>query len=381
MIAFCGTRGVPGNYGGFETAVDEISRRFVERGHDCMVVCRASSTDLMPEHHEGRKLVYVKGSSIRVLDTFMSAFQTGWHLLRHRSEYCHVFWFNNANLPGILLTLLAGIPVTVNTDGLEWRRAKWRWPFKVYYLLSSFWLSRLCRSMISDSKAIQSYYKRVFFKDTEFIPYGVPDTPAISPQRRSAVLERYGLADGRYFLQITRFEPDNLPLDTARAFRAAGLAQDGFKLLLVGFQHETPYSQRIKAMSGEDGILVADAVYDAEVLAVLRESCFCYVHGNSVGGTNPALLEAMASSARVLAIEGQFSRELLGETGYFFTPDNMAASLRRVLACPDRSATMQSRARARYDWDAVAESYVRLAKGQSATYSPLASESRRLLLE
>ena len=153
------------------------------------------------------------------------------------------------------------------------------------------------------------------------------------------------------------------------------------KLLLVGFQHKTPYSQQIKAMSGEDGILVADAIYDAEVRAILRTSCFCYVHGNSVGGTNPALLEAMASSPRVLAIEGQFSRELLGETGYFFTPDNMAASLRRVLACPDRSATMRSRARSRYDWDAVAESYVRLAEGQPATYSPLASEARSLQLE
>ena len=380
-IAFCGTRGVPANYGGFETAVDEISRRFTEGGQDCVVVCRLSSRGWMPKLHEGRKLIYVRGSSVRALDTFVSSFQTGWHLLRHREKYGHVFWFNNANMPGILLTLLARIPVSVNIDGLEWRRAKWRWPFKAYYFLSSFLISRLCKTLISDSEAIRSYYKKVFFKDTQFVPYGVPETPTISPERRSAVLERYGLTDGRYFLQITRFEPDNLPLNTARAFQAANLAKDGYKLLLVGFQHKTPYAQQIKAMSGVDGVLVADAVYDPEVLNVLRTSCFCYVHGNSVGGTNPALLEAMASSPRVLAIEGQFSRELLGETGYFFTPDNMAASLRRVLACPDRSATMRSRVRSRYDWDAVTESYVRLAQGQPAGYSPLASESRSPQLE
>src|SRR4051794_37371389 len=76
-IAFCGTRGVPANYGGFETAVDNISRRFFERGHDCVVFCRASSRDKVPEYHEGRKLVYVKGSSVRALDTFVSASQTG----------------------------------------------------------------------------------------------------------------------------------------------------------------------------------------------------------------------------------------------------------------------------------------------------------------
>ena len=380
-VAFCGTRGVPANYGGFETAVDEISRRFVQAGRECVVVCRRSSRSETPESHEGRRLVYVDGSPKGALDTFVSSFQTGWHLLRNRKEYGHVFWFNNANVPGILLTLLARIPVSINTDGLEWRRAKWSLPFKAYYFLSSFLITRLCGSMISDSRAIQSYYKKVFSKNTQFVPYGIPRSPEISSEKRSVVLERYGLEEGRYFLQITRFEPDNLPLNTARAFREAGLGKRGFKLLLVGYQHESPYSLQIQAMSGKDGVLVADAVYDPEVLAVLRTSCFCYVHGNSVGGTNPALLEAMASSPRVLAIEGQFSRELLGETGYFFTPDNMATSLRRVLARPDRSATMHSRARARYDWDAVAESYVRLAEGQPATYSPLASEARSLQLE
>lgn len=367
-IAFCGTRGVPANYGGFETAVDEISRRIIGDGRNCVVFCRASTRDKMPESHEGRRLVYVKGSSVRALDTFVSSLQTGWHLLRHRKEYGHVFWFNNANLPGILLTLLAGIPVSVNTDGLEWRRAKWRWPFKAYYFFSSFLISHLCGSLISDSRAIQSYYKKTFFKDTQFIPYGVPQLPELSLERKSAILKRYGLRAGRYFLQITRFEPDNLPLDAARAFQASRLAEEGFGLLLVGYQHETSYARQVKSMSGGDGIAVADAVYDPEILTALRSNCFCYVHGNSVGGTNPALLEAMASSPRVLAIEGPFSRELLGEIGYFFEPAGMAASLRGVLNSPNRAALMRDRVRSRYDWDAVAESYVRLMDGRVADY-------------
>jgi glycosyltransferase involved in cell wall biosynthesis len=366
-VAFAGTRGVPANYGGFETAVDEISRRLANQNLDCVVFCRASSRERMPKRHDGRRLIYVKGSRVRALDTFVSAIQTGWHLLRNREEYGHVFWFNNANLPGILLTLLARIPTSVNTDGLEWRRAKWSLPFKAYYFLSSFLISRLCKTLISDSKAIQSYYRRVFFKRTQFVPYGTPDVPTIAPEKRTAVLGRYGLEEDRYFLQITRFEPDNLPLETAKAFRSAGLAEDGYMLLLVGFQHETTYAKQLKALSGEEGVVVADAVYDAEVLAVLRTSCFCYVHGNSVGGTNPALLEAMMSSPRVLAIESPFSREPLGETGYFFTPDGMSASLRNVLDRPDRSAEMRDRARF-YDWDKVAESYARLVKGYPADY-------------
>jgi len=307
---------------------------------------------------------------VRKLDTLVSAFQTGWHLLRHRKDYKYAFWFNNANLPGILATRLARIPFSVNTDGLEWRRAKWRWPFKAYYFLSSFLVARSCKSLISDSRAIQSYYKRVFFKDTHFVPYGIPKTPPVNPEKEAAVLRKYGLEAGRYFLQITRFEPDNLPLETAKAFHGAGLASNGFKLLLVGYQHATPYAEHVAAMSKEDGIVVANAVYDAETLTALRNNCFCYVHGNSVGGTNPALLEAMASSPRVLAIAVPFSHEILGETGYFFMPGAMTTSMRSVVHSPEQGGAMRARVRSLYDWNAVVESYARLVEGESAAYSP-----------
>ncbi len=368
-VIFCGTRGIPPNYGGFETAVDEISRRFLEYGYNCVVVCRAASEESRTHVYKGRQLVYVKGSSVRALDTFVSALQTGWHLLHHRKDYKHAFWFNNANLPGILLTRLARVPLSVNTDGLEWRRAKWRWPFKAYYFLSSFLIARLCKDLISDSTGIQSYYRRVFLKDSHFVPYGAPKAPAMPPDKEAAILRNYGVEAGRYFLQITRFEPDNLPLDTARAFHNAGIAADRFKLLLVGYQHATPYAERVRAMSKENGIIVSDAVYDAETLAALRNNCFCYVHGNSVGGTNPALLEAMSSSPRVLAIAVPFSHEVLGETGFFFTRKDMVASMRGVVGRPERRAAMRVRVESRYDWDAVVRGYVRVAEGKPANYT------------
>lgn len=367
-IAFCGTRGVPAKYGGFETAVDEISRRFVERGYDCVVFCRESSGDRALERHEGRRLIYVNGSPRRSLDTFVAALQTGWHLLRHRNEYGHVFWFNNANLPGILLTLLARIPLSVNLDGLEWRRAKWSWPFKAYYFVASFMISWLCGRLIADSRAIQSYYERTFRRTSYLIPYGVPKALSVPPERHPSILKKYGVASGRYLLQITRLEPDNLPLEIARAFGTAGSLGNGFKLLIVGYQHENMYTSQLRAMSGKDGILVAYATYDPEVLEVLRENCFCYAHGNSVGGTNPALLEAMVTCPRVLAIEGPFSREVLGETGYYFSPESIAASLRGLPALPDRSRDMRTRVRSRYRWDTVAESYARLAEGRPTEY-------------
>jgi len=369
-VAFCGSRGLPANYGGFETAVDEISARFVAEGYTCDVFCRRSSGSDSPPTHDGRNLVYVGGSKRRSLDTFVSSFQTGWHLWRHRKSYSRVFWFNNANLPGVLMTAIARIPMSVNTDGLEWRRAKWSWPFKAYYYVSSWLICRVCKSLVSDSHGIQNYYKRLFSAKTSFIPYGAPVLPDVSEKQQKETLQQLNIERDRYFLQITRIEPDNLPLRIAQAFRSSGVGRQGFKLVIVGYRDATEYAQRLIAYDGYYGIQVRNAVYDQEVLYTLRKHCFCYVHGNSVGGTNPALLEAMATSPRVMAIDSEFSHEVLGEAGLYFDSEDIEPAFRTVLEFDEQSAMMQRRIARFYQWDAVAESYMRLADGRPADYQP-----------
>jgi glycosyltransferase involved in cell wall biosynthesis len=224
--------------------------------------------------------------------------------------------------------------------------------------------------VITDSKRMQAFYRKTLSKDTDFIPYGIPQASMALPHKISAILDRYGVEAGRYFLQITRIESDNLPFEAARAFRAAGLAADGFKFLVVGYKGEIRYEQQLKTMSGKDGIVVVDAVYDAEVVAALRTNCFCYIHGNSVGGTNPALLEAMASCPRVLAIDVPFSREVLGDEGHFLKLDDIVASFRGVLSSPDNNAALRNRVHSQYQWDAVVKSYMNLVEGQPTNYSP-----------
>ncbi|MBU0982471.1 MAG: DUF1972 domain-containing protein [candidate division Zixibacteria bacterium] len=367
-IAFCGTRGVPANYGGFETAVDEISRRFVDGSYACDVFCRTTGTTGGPSTHAGRNLVYVKGSRNRKLDTFVSAVRTGWYLLKNRSRYSHVFWFNNANLPGILMTRLAGIPTTVNTDGLEWRRAKWAWPFKLYYFLSTALISVVCPSLVSDSYAIQAYYRRTFRSRTNFIPYGAPDIPKVSRRRQDDILRNLNLEAGKYFLQITRIEPDNLPLNVVEAFHNTDLGRRDMKMVVVGYKDSTAYAQRLIAYDGRHGIQVRNATYDQDVLFTLRSNCHCYVHGNSVGGTNPALLEAMATCPRIMAIDCEFSHEVLGATGRYFDRHDIEPTFRTILEMEDQSVAMRERVDGFYQWDAVAESYARLAEGWSADY-------------
>lgn len=367
VIAFCGTRGVPASYGGFETAVDEITRRFVDGGIACEVFCRTSSAEPQAEH-AGRQLQFVRGSKRRSLDTFVSSFETGFHLLRHRKKYRHAFWFNNANLPGILLTRLAGIPMSVNTDGLEWRRAKWGPLQKLYYLVSSFLIARTCETLISDSRAIQDYYRSHFFKATEFIPYGTPARLAITGEREREILREWRLERGRYLLQVTRTEPDNLPLEIAEGFAASRLGDQGYALVSVGVKDDTPYARALRALDGTRGVRVRGAIYDPEVLQVLRTSCRAYVHGNSVGGTNPALLEAMSTCPRIVALDCEFSREVLADTGCLFALGTIARDLEAVVESPDRSEELRARVDRLYRWDAVARDYAVLAGDELAVF-------------
>lgn len=373
-IAFAGTRGVPANYGGFETAVDEITQRLVQSGYGVEVFCRSQSSHEMPSQHRGRKLVYVKGSRSSKLDTFVSSIQTGRHLWRHRRQYSYVFWFNNANLPGILMTWLARIPMAVNTDGLEWRRKKWSWPFKAYYYLATMLISMLRTPLISDSHAIQRFYRQRFGRTTSFIPYGTPSSPDLSEKRMREILTGLGLTAGKYFLQITRIEPDNLPLKIARGFHKAELARRGFKLIVVGYKDATTYAQQLVAYNGRGGITIKNAIYDREVLYTLRRNCFCYIHGNSVGGTNPALLEAMATCPRIVAIECEFSREVLGGNGLYFDPEAVADTLGASLTLEDQSEIMRLRIATAYRWSEVARSYLNLAEGRPADYIPTLAE-------
>ena len=277
------------------------------------------------------------------------------------------------------MTWVAGIPMSVNTDGLEWRRAKWSWPFKLYYLAASFLVARISRRLISDSVAIQKFYRKHFLTRSFMIPYGAPDAQEMEDFEAVSLLRRYGLQPGKYFLQITRFEPDNLPLKTARAFTESRLSIKGYKMVLVGFRDPTPYAMEVKSLDGESGVVVLNAIYDSKILTALRGNCYCYVHGNSVGGTNPALLEAMASSPRIMAIDCEFSREVLGTLGLFFDPKNIVPMYKNAAHAPDQRAQLNERVRQQYQWDAVAKAYMQMVERGTAIYRPVNPSIRKEL--
>ncbi|MBD3232572.1 MAG: DUF1972 domain-containing protein [candidate division Zixibacteria bacterium] len=376
-VAFCGTSGLPFKHGGFEKAIDELTPHFLSEGYDCDVFTRRSTRTEFPEYDEGRRLVYVDGSKSRKLDTFKSSIETGLHLIRHRKEYSHAIWFNNANIIGILLTALAGIPMTINTDGIEWKRPKWSLPFKAFHILSAIIVSLIGRRLVSDSIGIKDMYRKYFLRKSSFIPYGgkVPEYDTTIAEQHD-ILSEYDLEAGKYFLQITRFEPDNLPLEVARAFVESGLSQYGYKYVLIGYKDSNGYTRKIKSLDGQKGVMILNALYDPIKIATLRHNCYCYVHGNSVGGTNPALLEAMSTCPRIMAVDTVFSREVMGDSGVYFEKNNISTCFWESLNLDDQSEYMQERIRAKYDWEEVAKSYIRLIEGKPSDYNPLSRYPR-----
>jgi glycosyltransferase involved in cell wall biosynthesis len=351
-IAILGTRGIPANYGGFETFAEELSTRLVERGHQVTVYCRERYPE--PEYR-GVRLQYNPTIRHKYFDTLAHTFFSTCHLLLHRVHvalYC-----NGANAIYTFAPRLLGMPVALNVDGLERKRKKWNKLAKAWYLISE-WLATFCPTVVvTDARTIEDYYRERYGKASTFIPYGAE----IGKTAGTDTLARLGLEAGQYFLYVSRMEPENHPLQVREAFE---LVVTPMKLALVGdapYAHE--YIQRVRATS-DPRIVMPGAIY-GEGYRELGSHCFAYIHATEVGGTHPALIEAMGRGALVLYRDTPENAEVAGGAGIAFEPDTLADKLRLALSMSDSErAELQRKAvervRERYSWDAVTDSYERL---------------------
>jgi glycosyltransferase involved in cell wall biosynthesis len=208
-IALLGTRGIPASYGGFETFAEELSTRLAVRGHEVTVYCR----ERYPQtHYRGIRIQYLPTIRHKYFDTITHTFISTLHLLTHRVDgalYC-----NGANAIFTIWPRLFGMPVVLNVDGIERKRKKWNRIAKTWYLISEC-LATFCPTVVvTDARTIQDYYKQRYRKQSVFIPYGaeegkVPGTDQIT---------KLGLEPGRYFLYVSRMEPENHPLEVREAF-------------------------------------------------------------------------------------------------------------------------------------------------------------------
>ncbi|SNB47963.1 DUF1972 domain-containing protein [Geobacter sp. DSM 9736] len=358
-IALIGTRGVPASYGGFETCAEELGRRLVERGHEVIVYCRKSYYETRQADHLGMKLVYLPNLRKKSLDTLSHTFLSTLHALRHPYDVLMVF--NAANSPALLLPRLFGKKIAINTDGLEWKRGKWGLLGRRYYKFAEWLSTKLADRIVADSRGIQDYYRESYGAESSNIAYGAEIVTAGDPE----LLDRIGLQPSGYFLQITRFEPENNPLLTIQAYKK--LSTDKKLVLVGGVPYQSDYSRALAAEAAAcPGVVLPGFIYDKALLNALWCNCHAYVHGNEVGGTNPALLQTMASGCFTIAIDVPFSRDVLQDGGIYFRKDaeDLAAHMQWSLDHHDELPRFRSKAVRRiaseYTWEKVADGYEEL---------------------
>ncbi|MHA7222348.1 DUF1972 domain-containing protein [Arthrobacter sp. RHLT1-20] len=358
-IAMVGTRGVPARYGGFETAIEEIGQRLVQRGNRVSVYCRdmdGGASD-RPAQHLGMDLVHLGALRKRSLETLSHTGLSVAHMLRHRPDAAIIF--NAANAPYLPVIRAAGIPVATHVDGLEWKRAKWGRAGRNYYQLVERLAVRWSDALIADAAGIQDYYRKKFNADTVYLAYGAP----LLAKGKSDKLAQLGLVPQGYHLVVARFEPENHVHLIVEGF-ARSTAR--LPLVVVG---SAPYSDRYTRLVhdlGDERVHFVGGVWDQELLDQLYSNATVYWHGHSVGGTNPSLLRAIGSGTATNAYDVDFNREVLEESGRYFTgPQDvarLAAEAEGFESDVEARGEQAQQLAARFNWDLVADGYEQLCR-------------------
>jgi glycosyltransferase involved in cell wall biosynthesis len=362
-----GTRGVPAQYGGFETAVEEIGKRLADAGHDVTVYCR-STEGTAPAAYLGMRRIVLPALHRKSLETLSHTFLSACDAFR-RPRFDAVFLFNAANAPFLPIVRRRRTRVAVHLDGLESRRGKWGKVGRKYYRACEALSVRWGDALIADAEAIAQYYVEEFGATTEVIAYGAPAIDDLGTEG----LDEFGVEPGKYHLVVARFEPENHVDIIVRGFRHS---QASWPLLVVG---GAPYAHGYiadvhDAADGDERIRFLGPVWDQALLDRLYHHAGTYIHGHSVGGTNPSLLRAMGAGTAVLAYDVVFAREVLGDTGQFFRDEGSLAELVETVeadasALDGRGAAARRRVMDRYRWDDVAREYERLAERLAAGFS------------
>lgn len=361
-IAMLGTRGIPGGYSGFETAVEELSTRLVKRGHEVVVYCRPHMVKLEGSTYKGVKLVKLPTIAHKHLDTIVHTCISTFHMLA--KERCDVaLYFIAGNSPFAFLPRIFGIPTAINVDGLDSQRAKWSKVAKVYLRFAERLAPRAASEVISDSREIQKYYLEKFHAQSVFIPYGAD----MKPVPGSQWLDQFGLNARDYILFVGRLVPENCPDVLIEAYR--GLKTDK-KLVIVGdASYADEYIRKLKENAGPNVIFTGYLF--GEGYRQLSMNAYVFTIPTVVGGTHPVIVEALAAGSCVLVSDHPPNLETIGDAGVSFSARAGAADLgtklRMLLDDPELVSSYREkaaqRAREHFDWEVVTDQYEDLCKG------------------
>lgn len=353
-IALIGTRGVPARYGGFETAVEEIGSRMAEQGHEVVVFCRTAPEDQHLSEYKGMKLVHLPSVKKRSLETLS---HTALSVVdKSLKGVDSAIVFNAANAALLPVVRARRIPVATHVDGLEWRRGKWSGTGQTYYRVAEQLAVRWSDALIADAQGIADYYSEEFHAPTRLIAYGAPILDDVATDK----LAPLGVEPGEFHLVVARFERENHVLEIVKGYVASDAVHP---LVVVGSApYANDYTAEIQQAAADDPrVKLVGGLWDQDQLDQLYAHCLTYLHGHSVGGTNPSLLRAGGAGAFTVAYDVNFNREVIRSTGeYFNRPSDLPGIFDKVESDPSwvraRAKEFQT-SMDRYDWDKVALDY------------------------
>ena len=356
-IAILGTRGIPASYGGFETFAEHLATRLVARGHEVTVYCRSHYVSPRQLEYHGVNLKVLPTVHHKYFDTVVHTFLSAIHAVPRRFDAALIC--NAANAPFSPILRLTGTPVAINVDGLEHKRKKWGILGRKYYGLAEYLSTLLPNEMVTDAQVIQDYYLVRHNAPSTMITYG----SEVERRPDRAAVRKWRVEPNRYVLYVSRLEPENNAHLVIEAFKKVRTA---FRLLVVG---DAPYAEHyikdLKARAKGDKRIIFTGFVFGQDYRSLQQNAYCYVHATEVGGTHPALLEAMGYGNCVLTLATPENLEVVGEAGMSYVDEfDLADQLRRVLRDGSLVQAYRNRAQLRvqkcYDWETVVDQYERL---------------------
>lgn len=356
-VAILGTRGIPNNYGGFEKCAEEVSRRLVHMGHSVIVY--------VPSSHpfEGN---FWQGVEIQRVRSFLSksklavVFYDFLCLADVRMRQVDVILELGYSPAGLFLPFFRRlrVPIVTNMDGMDWKRSKWGLIARNVIRLGEHIAVRMSSAIIADNLGIKQYLDNKYKIESRLIVYGAEQYLDAD----SSVLYEMALDSRKFFLMIARLQSDNnieLVLD--------GYVDSGSKIpfIVIG-NYNNQYGRQLKRQyHRKNSVRFVGSIYDNNIIGTLRNQCRIYFHGHSAGGTNPSLIEAMASRAPIVAHNNKFNKAVLSErTLYFNNVHDVESIINNFEARFDGSWIENNllETKVNYDWEVVAKEYERVLK-------------------
>jgi glycosyltransferase involved in cell wall biosynthesis len=364
-----GARGIPHTYSGYEAFLGEVGPRLAQRGHEVIVYCRRSLFRERPTSYKNVRLIYLPNIETKTMGTLTHTLVSMCDAIFRAVDI--IFVVNVANAFCCLIPRLLGKKVAINVDGLDWKRDKWGVLAKRYFYWNAKNVGRICpKGVVTDAEEMQRIYLEEFGTRSVSIAYGANIEKTEKPEE----VKQYGLEPGEYYLVASRLVPENNADLIVRAFekvetrRLLAIAGDAnYRSSFVDSLKETK-DARVKFLGH---------VGNVEHVKELHCNAYAYVHGHSLGGTNPALLKALGCGNCVLALGTAFNREVLQDYGILFEHDlsDLTRKWQDIENHPEIAAEYRARAPQRiceaYSWGSITDQYeelfLRLANGQDPT--------------